>query len=93
MEISYLIKTLIMVLSIITALSIIIFICAFISNLIPDKKSRFSMKKNSPIKENKNTRISNNKNSIRNILFFEKKINDENPFDDVMLVSHSIQEN
>ena len=81
-----------MILSIITILPIIIYIFVFISNSFHNKKSRLDIKHISPINKNNHTRITNNKNCTGTIVNFEKSINDEKPFDDIMLTNHYIQE-
>ena len=91
MEISYIIKTCIIILSIFTILSIIIFVFLFISNSLAKNRSRLRIKDISH--KNKNhTCISNNKKCTGTILNFEKRFINEKPFDNISLANHTMEE-
>jgi len=93
MELGYnIIKICAAILSIITILTIAVFIFTIISNNIFKNKSHGQKKHISRTYLNNHAHITNNKMSIGNRISFGDKINKEKSFGDIVLISRSIQD-
>ena len=91
MEISYIIKTCIIILSIFTILSLIVFVFLFISNSLAKNKSRLKIKHISHNNKDHSRKTINKKHSGI-IVNFERRFNNEKPLDTISLASHSMEE-